>query len=103
LLLHAAAAALWGDGVDVKRLQQDYAALDAAVLDERRNIFGPEGWVGMVLYDRPPASAPSVTAGSPGREIERAPYIGELPARAPRGGFWAAAGPCAAGSGNADR
>jgi hypothetical protein len=83
LMLHAAARAPWGDGVDVKRLQQDYAALDAAVLDERRNIFGPEGWAAITLYDRPPVSAPVGTAGSPRREMEHAPYIGELLARAP--------------------
>jgi hypothetical protein len=83
LMLHAAAAAPWDDGVDVMRLQQDYAALDAAVLDERRNIFGPEGWAAMTLYDRPPVSAPTGTAGSPSREIGRAPYIGALLARAP--------------------
>lgn len=84
LLLHAAAATLpWSEGVDVKRLQQDYAALDAAVPDDRRNIFGSEGWVGMSLYDSPPVSAPRGTAGAPGREMAHAPYIRDLLARAP--------------------
>ncbi len=84
LMLHAAATSLpWSEGVDVKRLQQDYAALDAAVPDERRNIFGPEGWAAMTLYDCPPISAPRGTAGAPGREMAHAPYIRDLLARTP--------------------